>query len=165
MEDAASRLPWMKLDDPDELDAEEPKNLEEQVVDAATAAQTVAELEFEIAQLDKLVDLARSVRDSGEDRKWTELRSATRRRTRARQPPRPLQADHLHRAPRHLNYLTQQIRNVLGRADAVVTIHGGTATRRTPRHPRGLHPRPRRACVGGWPPTLPVKVSTSRPRT
>ena len=70
-----ANLPWTRLEDPDELDAEETENLEEAVVDAATAAQTVAELEFEIAQLDKLVDLARSVSDSGEDRKWTELRS------------------------------------------------------------------------------------------
>ena len=127
MEDAMANLPWTRLEDPDELDAEETENLEEAVVDAATAAQTVAELEFEIAQLDKLVDLARSVSDSGEDRKWTELRSLLL------DDDRLLDSDH---GPRKLiiftehrdtlNYLTQQIRNVLGRVDAVVTIHGGT---------------------------------------
>ena len=36
--------PWTRLEDPDELDAEEAEQLEENVVDAATAAQTIAEL-------------------------------------------------------------------------------------------------------------------------
>ena len=127
MEDAMANLPWTRLEDPDELDAEETENLEEAVVDAATAAQTVAELEFEIAQLDKLVDLARSVSDSGEDRKWTELRSLLLDDDRlldSGHGPRKLIIFTEHRDT--LNYLTQQIRNVLGRADAVVTIHGGT---------------------------------------
>ncbi|HRD14556.1 MAG TPA: helicase-related protein, partial [Mycobacterium sp.] len=127
MEDAMANLPWTRLEDPDELDAEETENLEEAVVDAATAAQTVAELEFEIAQLDKLVDLARSVSDSGEDRKWTELRRLLlddKHVLDSYHGPRKLIIFTEHRDT--LNYLTQQIRNVLGRADAVVTIHGGT---------------------------------------
>lgn len=84
-------------------------------------------MEFEIAQLDKLVDLARSVSDSGEDRKWTELRSLLLDDDRlldSGHGPRKLIIFTEHRDT--LNYLTQQIRNVLGRADAVVTIHGGT---------------------------------------
>lgn len=126
MEDAASDLPWMRLDDPDELDAEETENLEEAVVDAATAAQTVAELDIEIAQLTDLVDLAKKVSDSGEDRKWTELRSLLLDDPllQSDNGPRKLIIFTEHRDT--LNYLTHQIRNVLGRADAVVTIHGGT---------------------------------------
>ena len=34
MEDAMANLPWTRLEDPDELDAEETENLEEVVVDA-----------------------------------------------------------------------------------------------------------------------------------
>ncbi|UDH01741.1 helicase-related protein [Rhodococcus opacus] len=126
-DDVAAMSSWDRLDDPDELDAEETERLEESVVDAATAAQTVAELDIEIAQLAELVALARTVRDSGEDRKWSELRSllldhallAT-----ADGAPRKLIVFTEHKDTLH--YLTAQIRNVLGREDAVVTIHGGT---------------------------------------
>ena len=126
MEDEMSLLPWTRLEDPDELDAEETENLEEAVVDAATAAQTVAELDIEIAQLSALVNLAKSVSDSGEDRKWTELRSLLLDEPllHSDNGPRKLIIFTEHRDT--LNYLTHQIRNVLGRADAVVTIHGGT---------------------------------------
>ena len=59
MEDELAQLPWTRLEDPDELDAEEIEELEEDVVDAATAAQTVAELDAEIAELTELVASAR----------------------------------------------------------------------------------------------------------
>ncbi|MEV6098674.1 helicase-related protein [Nocardia sp. NPDC051981] len=125
--DLAAMTSWDRLADPDELDAEETERLEESVVDAATAAQTIAELDIEIAQLTELVNLARTVRDSGEDRKWSEVRSllldepllSGRDGT-----PRKLIVFTEHKDT--LNYLTAQIRNVFGREDAVVTIHGGT---------------------------------------
>jgi len=63
------------LDDAlDEFGADELEELEEQVVDAATAARTAEELRHEIAVVGELVRLARSVRHSGTDKKWTELR-------------------------------------------------------------------------------------------
>ena len=88
--------------------------------------QTVAELDIEIAQLSELVDLAKAVNDSGEDRKWIELRSLLLDDPllQSDSGPRKLIIFTEHRDT--LNYLTHQIRNVLGRADAVVTIHGGT---------------------------------------
>jgi hypothetical protein len=56
------------LDDAlDELGADELEDLEEQVVDAATAARTAEELRHEIAVVRDLVSLARSVRHSGSD--------------------------------------------------------------------------------------------------
>ncbi len=116
-----------RLADPDELDSHELEDLEEQVVDAATAARTVAELDVEIAQLQKLVALAEQVRDSGEDRKWAELRSLLLDADLLRDPqgaPRKLIVFTEHKDT--LFYLTEQIRNILGRPDAVVTIHGGT---------------------------------------
>ena len=54
--------------------AEEIEVIEEELVDAATAARTVAELDTELLELADLVESARAVRASGEDRKWVELR-------------------------------------------------------------------------------------------
>jgi SNF2 family DNA or RNA helicase len=58
----------------DDLAGEELEELESDVVDAATAARTVAELDKEIAILGDLTELARRVRYAGTDRKWSELR-------------------------------------------------------------------------------------------
>src|SRR5699024_7878469 len=118
---------WDRLADPDELDAADAEDLEESVVDAATAARTVAELDVEIAVLGELVDLATAVRDAGEDRKWAELRSLLLDKDLLRDEtgaPRKLIVFTEHKDT--LFYLADQIRNVIGREDAVVTIHGGT---------------------------------------
>jgi superfamily II DNA/RNA helicase len=125
-EDELAELRWTRLEDPDELDADETEQLEEAVVDAATAAQTIAELDIEIAQLTELVALARSVNESGEDRKWSELRALLLDEPllQGDDGPRKLIIFTEHRDT--LNYLVSQIRNVVGRGDAVVTIHGGT---------------------------------------
>ncbi|MCF8610755.1 DUF3883 domain-containing protein [Gordonia sp. HY285] len=115
------------FDDPDEFSAEEFEQLEEEVVDAATAARTVAELDTEIAILSDLVALATRVRDRGDDRKWAELRSMLTDRSLLRDAagaPRKLIVFTEHKDT--LDYLVAQIRNVLGSDDAVVTIHGGT---------------------------------------
>lgn len=69
-DDLAVMTSWDNLDDPDELDAEEQSDSKSLWSTLATAAQTVAELDIEIAQPADLVTLARTVRDSGEDRKW-----------------------------------------------------------------------------------------------
>src|SRR5213593_1703900 len=68
------------LDDEDVEDLEEaPDNeveaVEEQILDQATAARTIAELKAEIETLKRLEALALTVRRSGEDRKWRELAS------------------------------------------------------------------------------------------
>jgi superfamily II DNA or RNA helicase len=110
----------------DDLDAAELEDLEEDVVDAATAARTVAELDKEIAVLGDLVELARRVRRSGQDRKWAELRdllldSSAMRDREGRL--RKLIVFTEHRDT--LTYLVDRIGSVLGRQDAVVTIHGG----------------------------------------
>lgn len=118
---------WLRLEDLDEIDAAEAEALEEDVVDAATAARTAAELQVEIAVLGQLVQLATRVRDAGEDRKWAELRSLLLDRALLRGPdggPRKLIVFTEHRDT--LDYLYTQITNVLGRSDAVLTIHGGT---------------------------------------
>src|SRR5690606_27157709 len=50
------------IEDPEEVDADELELLEEEVLDSATAARTVAELDVEIAALEDLTSLAAQVR-------------------------------------------------------------------------------------------------------
>jgi hypothetical protein len=111
----------------DDLDAAEMEELEEDVVDAATAARSVAELDHEIGVLSDLVDLARRVRRAGQDRKWAELRELLMDSTAMRDGAgnlRKLIVFTEHRDT--LTYLVDQIGALLGRPDAVVAIHGGT---------------------------------------
>ena len=115
----------------DETPAEEVETTEEKVVARASAAQTITELQAEIQTLQYLEKLARQVRHSGTDRKWDELSKFLQRKSDADA------ADELFDAQGHrrkliiftehrdtLHYLTEQIQTVIGRAEAVVTIHG-----------------------------------------
>ena len=89
-------------EDDDDLNAEEQENLEETLVDQATAARTVAELGAEIVILQGLEQQAKAVVASGQDRKWDELSRILQNDpadARCRRPP--AQAHHLLRAPRH----------------------------------------------------------------
>ncbi|GAB2481155.1 helicase-related protein [Promicromonospora xylanilytica] len=112
----------------DDLDAGELEGLEDEVLDAATAARTVAELRAEIAALDDLVVLARRVRLAGADRKWTELRSILIDQgvaAGADGAPRKLIVFTEHKDT--LTYLVGQVGTLLGDPGAVVSIHGGLA--------------------------------------
>ncbi|MFI8850963.1 helicase-related protein [Streptomyces sp. NPDC053499] len=111
----------------DELSGEELENLEEEVVDSASAALTIAELEQEIASLRGLEQHATRVLALGEDRKWQELSTLLQhdvhmRDGRGRQ--RKLIVFTEHRDT--LDYLAHRIRALMGRPEAVVAIHGGT---------------------------------------
>ena len=113
-------------EDDDDLSAEEQENLEEKLVDTATAAETIAELEAEIILLADLVVQARGVVDSGLDRKWDELSGILQnnpymRDADGRQRKMILFTEHKDT----LNYLERRIGGVLGTPDAVTTIHGG----------------------------------------
>src|ERR1700690_3641767 len=61
------------IDDLDDSPDSEVEQAEETVVDQATAARTIAELEAEIEILKRLETLALRVRRSGTDKKWEEL--------------------------------------------------------------------------------------------
>lgn len=121
--------PEVDLDDLDEVDdlpEAEANATTEQVVDEATAARTIEELQAEIEHLRHLEALAERVRrDPNSDRKWLEL-------------SRILSGDILtdgnmrrrkfvifteHRDT--LNYLLERLRSLRGRHEAVVAIHGG----------------------------------------
>src|SRR5450755_1682839 len=114
--------------DLDDLPVGELEELEEELVDEASAAHTIAELEHEIATLADLEDLARQLRDSGADRKWeelSELLQETPEMFDSHGSRRKLIVFSEHRDT--LNYLAGKLRVLLGHQDAVVTIHGGMA--------------------------------------
>jgi superfamily II DNA or RNA helicase len=116
-------------DDPtsyEDLEGAEAEELEEALVDDASAARTIAELETEIATLVRLEELARRLRAAGTDRKWAELSSLITEGAEMRQADgsrHKLIVFTEHRDT--LNYLTERLRTLLGRPDAVVAIHGG----------------------------------------
>ena len=113
-------------EDDDELNAEEQENLEETLVDQATAARTVAELEQEIDILKRLENQAKDVVQSGRDRKWDELSRILQQNSAIRDIDgnlRKLIVFSEHRDT--INYLQNKIAGVLGNPNSVVTIHGG----------------------------------------
>jgi superfamily II DNA or RNA helicase len=113
------------------LDSETYENFEEAVVDQATAAQTIQELETEIFILEHLEEQAKQVVHSGQDRKWDELSKLLQNLG--------AQASSLHAGgtpaipkliifTEHrdtLNYLAVKIRGLTGNPGSVVMIHGG----------------------------------------
>ena len=112
----------------EELTASERESLEDQleeVIDLATAARTVEELNIEISVLKELVTLARKVRHLDIDRKWTELSSLLQDNL-----LRGGEDGQIHKIiifTEHkdtLRYLEEKIRNLIGRDEVVVTIHG-----------------------------------------
>ena len=114
-------------EDDDDLTAEEQESLEEELIDDATAATSVAELEAEITILTDLEAQAKAVVASGKDRKWDELSKLLQN------TPEMHNADGRQRKiiifSEHrdtLNYLQDKIAGVLGNPEAIVTIHGGT---------------------------------------
>src|SRR5215510_746812 len=115
----------------DETPAAEVEQTEEEIVDRASAARTITELEVEIATLQNLEALAQQVRRSGTDKKWEELSGLLQGKSNA------AAVDELFDAQGHrrkliiftehrdtLNYLADNIRGLLGRGESVVTIHG-----------------------------------------
>lgn len=112
--------------DDDDLSAEETEKMEETVVDHASAAATIAELEAEIRTLKRLERMANRVRVSGVDRKWDELSHLL-------QDNEAMFGENGNREKliiftEHkdtLKYLAEKIRSLLGSDESVVTIHGG----------------------------------------
>jgi SNF2 family DNA or RNA helicase len=134
------------LEDLDEAPDDELAEAEEEILDQATAARTIAEFKAEIETLRGLESLALTVRRSGEDTKWRELarllgdvftpEAIANRVAEPRSaygagavaPPLPSPRQKLVLFTEHrdtLNYLHDRITTLLGRTTAVVIIHGG----------------------------------------
>ena len=134
------------INDLEDAPEDEVEDAEEEVLDQATAASTIAELNSEITTLSRLEKLAADVRRSGEDTKWRELSnllhvifSSESTTATVGEPQTPYGSGTLPKpksSPRQklviftehrdtLNYLEKQIGTVLGRPQALVSIHGG----------------------------------------
>ena len=132
IDDAA--LPAFSIEDFEDFDEEttdeERAQFEEQadqVVDLATAAQTIPELRAEIAILEDLIRVARRVRLQDDDKKWVQLRTILDEQLLTHDgsgDARKIIIFTEHRDT--LDYLQAKITAQFGRADSVITIHGGT---------------------------------------
>lgn len=114
------------IEDLDEAPEAELEQAEERIVDQSTAAQTITELEKEIAELRALSHEAARLRRSGKDEKWQRLSETL-------QLPEMFDANNNRRKlivfSEHrdtLNYLCEKLADRLGKQNAVVSIHGGT---------------------------------------
>ena len=143
---AAAPLDSEDVEDLEDAPEQEVEAAENEILDQATAARSIAELKAEIETLESLERLAHEVRRSGEDRKWAALAallaevftSKTMAGT-VGEPEIPYGAGEIpkpqaspgqklvifteHRDT--LSYLQQRIATMLGRPSAVVVIHGG----------------------------------------
>ncbi|MFI0485779.1 DEAD/DEAH box helicase [Actinomadura sp. 9N215] len=112
--------------DADDFNAEEIEEFEDELLDAATVAQTVEELNAELLELAELTEVARRVRDLGTDRKWAELSTILRDNaltTDSSGRPRKFIIFTEHRDT--LDYLTSRIASLIVAPGAVKAIHGG----------------------------------------
>ena len=134
------------LEDLADAPEEEAEDTEAQILDQATAAQSIAELKAEIETLKELEALALKVRRAGQDTKWRELAALLAAiftpSGRADQigertsptgsgpipPPLSSPGQKLVLFTEHrdtLSYLYERISTLLGREGSVVVIHGG----------------------------------------
>ncbi len=112
-------------DSADDMPDGEYEEFEEELVDQATAAQTIQELESEIIILEGLVEQAKAVVLSGQDKKWEELSELLQNTpemhdVEGRQRKLIIFTEHRDT----LNYLADKIRGLLGSQEAVELIHG-----------------------------------------
>jgi superfamily II DNA or RNA helicase len=113
-------------DDFEDAPDEEVEEVEAELIDSATAARTVTELEAEIGILRELEQHAARVRRSGTDRKWNELQRLLQDTPEMHSPDgsqRKMVIFTEHRDT--LNYLHERLTTLVGRPEAIVTIHGG----------------------------------------
>ena len=114
---------WDDLDDAPEAELEQ---IEAELVDSATAACTVEELEAEIGILRGLEATALRVRRSGTDRKWIELLRLLQDTPEIRDPAHGQHKLIIFTEHRDtLNYLLERLTTLFGRRDPIVYIHGG----------------------------------------
>ena len=143
--------PLLDAEDVEELDEApggELEAAEAALLDQATAARTIAELDAEIASLKRLEALAGQIRRSGGDTKWRELSNLLAEiftpaglgaDDRVSDPPAPYGSGAIpppEPSPRQklvlftehrdtLDYLQRRTGTLLGRPEAIAAIHGG----------------------------------------
>ena len=146
LEPVLSALDADDMEDLDEAPDDEVQGTEDAILDQATAARSLVELQAEIHTLQRLEALALDVRRSGADTKWRELASligeiltppvpanhahasAPSWEAGELSPPVPARGQKLVLFTEHrdtLHYLEDRIVTLLGHHEAVVLIHGG----------------------------------------
>jgi SNF2 family DNA or RNA helicase len=129
-----SQSPELEEEDIDDLEdapEQEIESAQEQIVDQATTALTIAELEEEIRILRALESEAAKVKRLGKDTKWKELSEGILENPEmfdANQNRRKLVIFTEHRDT--LNYLVDKLGSLMGDPNHVVTIHGQTPRER-----------------------------------
>jgi len=114
---------WDDFDDAPDAESE---RIESELVDSATAARTVVELEAEILSLRALEGLALKLRRSGTDRKWMELLHLLQDTPEMRDPVRGQRKLVIFTEHRDtLSYLEERLKTLIGRTEPIVCIHGG----------------------------------------
>ncbi|MGB8686049.1 MAG: helicase-related protein, partial [Microcoleus sp.] len=124
-EDLLKTLTCLDSEDLEDLPVVEIENLEDEFVDQATAASTIAELLAEIQHLENLTILAKEVLNSHTDAKWEALSKLFQDHPEmfdSQGQRRKIIVFTEHRAT--LNYLVLRVRGIIGKK-AVATIHGG----------------------------------------
>ena len=118
--------PTLDEDDLEDATGEELEAHEARLLDRATAAQTIAELEAEIAELRRLEGMANVLRRSGEDTKWRELDRILDDPL-VHDPGRDVRRKIVifTEARDTLEYLAGRIRDRTGEHESVAVIHGG----------------------------------------
>jgi superfamily II DNA or RNA helicase len=114
-----------QIEDMDDAPENEVETVEESVVDQASAARTIEELQAEISILEGLEKLALQVKNSRTDRKWDELSKLLQHNPHMQHPEghrRKLVIFTEHRDT--LNYLAGRLRQLIGRDEAIIEIHG-----------------------------------------
>lgn len=114
------------IEDLEDAPDAEAETIVDTVIEQASAARTLAELEAEISSLRNLEGLAKELRRSGTDRKWGELSKLLQDNAEmydAQGQRRKLIIFSEHRDT--LRYLVDKIRSLVGHPERVVTIHGG----------------------------------------
>ena len=106
------------------LTARELELLEDKISASVTTAFTIPELETEIATLTLLVEQAKEVCESGQDKKWEELRSLfdmpDMQNSDGTQRKLVIFTEHV----ATLEYLIEKLQTVFPHPNAIVTIHG-----------------------------------------
>jgi SNF2 family DNA or RNA helicase len=114
------------LEDWEEAPDDEQEIIETILVEQASAARTIPELKAEVQILKNLEEIANKVRLSGADRKWEELSELLQKNNEMfdqQGQRRKLIIFSEHKDT--INYLIGKIGALIGRPEAIVTIHGG----------------------------------------
>lgn len=116
-----------EIDDIEDAPEQDLEKTQEEVIDLATAALTIAELEAEIQTLRHLESLAQRVCRSGNDAKWKRLSETLQDNPEMFDNSRKRRKLIIFTEQRDtLNYLVERLGILLGNPDAIVCIHGQT---------------------------------------